>query len=112
MIEEAASGVLGPVPPQVLLAGVEELWPDTSTSVRSVTGEREHHAVVDDDTDISWAEELARHLSLRHPGHFYAFAALPDYYWLIEIENGRDLFNDEGAIDGIARELGCPVAEP
>jgi hypothetical protein len=111
MTHEPASGVLGPVPVQVLLAVVQEFDPDAASFVRAIPGERDHHAVVDDDeTDIAWADEVALELSRRYPGTFYAFAVHPDFYWLTSVEGGEVTFSDEGAIDGIARDVGCPIA--
>jgi hypothetical protein len=103
--------VLGPVAPEVIMAEAEALQPGTARYLRVIRGERSCHAVVDDeDTDMAWAQHVAKRLSAKHPGRFYAFAHHPDYYWLLITEDGDTLYNDEGAVDGYARELGCPIA--
>ena len=110
MPKEPGSGVLGPLAPELILAEAEALEPGSAGDLRVIQGERDCHAVVDDkDTDMTWAQYVAENLSGKHPGRFYAFANHPDYYWLVITENGETLYNDEGAVFGYARELGCPI---
>lgn len=110
MPTEPGSGVLGPMPPEVMAAEAEALDPGSTGSLRAIRGERNCHALVDDkDTDMTWAQEVAHSLSTKHPGRFYAFAVHPDYYWLVISDNGETLYDDEGAVDGYAREFGCPI---
>ena len=109
---DPASGVLGPVLAEAILAVAEELAPGSLEHLRVVVGKRDHNAVVDDaDTDIAWADEVAVELSRRHPGRFYAFAVHPDFPWLTIAEAGDTTFSDEGAVDNIARDAGCPLFE-
>jgi hypothetical protein len=91
--------VLGPLTPELMLAEAEALEPEAVGHLRVIRGERDYHALVDDkDTDMAWAQYLAESLSRKHPGRFYAFANHRDYYWLVIIENGETLYDDEGAV--------------
>jgi hypothetical protein len=93
-----------------MLTEAEALDPGSTRTSRVIRGERDCHALVDDeDTDMAWAQAVAESLSVKYPGRFYAFAVHPDYYWLVITENGETLYDDEGAVDGYARELGCPI---
>jgi hypothetical protein len=96
--------VLAPVPPDVLRQLAQG-------SLRVIPGARDYHALVDDEPgDMMWAEELATRLSASHRGKHYAFGIYKDEYFHLTIaQDGRVLSSDEGAIDHIARELGCPV---
>ena len=110
MSREPGSGVLGPLPPELMLAEAEELDPGSTGSLRTIRGAHDCHAIVDDkDTDVAWAQQVATSLSRKHPGRFYAFSAHPDYYWLVIAERGETVYDDEGAVDGYARDLGCPI---
>ena len=112
MPREPASGVLGPLAPELMLAEAEALEQESVSHLRVVAGKRDCHAVVDDkETDMAWAHYVAESLSAKHPGRFYAFANHPDYYWLVITENGRTLYDDEGAVFGYASELGCSLYE-
>jgi hypothetical protein len=108
--KEPGSGLLGPLAPELMQAEAEALEPGSAGYLRIIPGDRDCHAVVDDEnTDVAWAQCLAENLSAKHRGRFYAFANNPDYYWLIITENGETLYDDEGAVHNYARDLGCPI---